>query len=153
MIFNDEMREAVLKAVNELGSQRVLAAETGISPQNINKYVNGKVKTIRQDAWKKLYPKIVKWLPSWPGGFPDNNVTPEAGWSGRREKIFRVRDKITLHLEDSDGISLTLELTGESFKRYNYLGNVTRTMFLSQIDATVKKLLEDVSIEDNELNP
>ena len=62
MRLKSEIAEAIRQAVDELGTQKALADISGVSCKNINKYVNGGVKTIRSEAWQKLLPHIAKYL-------------------------------------------------------------------------------------------
>lgn len=62
MRLKSEIVEAIRLAVDELGTQKALADISDISCKNINKYVNGGVKTIRSEAWQKLLPHIAKYL-------------------------------------------------------------------------------------------
>ena len=68
MRMTKEIQEAMAAAIDEVGSQLLFAKTTGLTVQNVCKYVNGKVKFIRMANWKKLYPHIAGWMPQKPGG-------------------------------------------------------------------------------------
>ena len=153
MKLTKEIREAIAKTVDEMGSQRALSMQTGVSTQNISKYLTERIKTIREDAWKKMYPHIVRWLPSWPGGFPEDGTALDSEWHGTRTKIHMEKEKIELHLEDSDGITFDLKLGKLLTKHYYYMDAVQRSMFLAHINANIKQLLQQVSVDDKVLAP
>jgi len=153
MKLTKEIVEAMAKTIEEMGSQRAFSEQTGIGTQNISKYMNGKVKNIRPEIWKKLYPHIVRWLPSWPGGFPEDGSNIDEQCCAQGVKIFHSDGKISFVVTDSEGISLNLRLEKVSMKKYNYMDSVTRSMFPSRIVAEIKEMLKDVSTDEKMLNP
>lgn len=54
MRLTKEIVEAINLQVDIFGSQKAFAEAVGISPQNLCKYINGEVKTIRPKIWSKL---------------------------------------------------------------------------------------------------
>ncbi|MBO5791695.1 MAG: hypothetical protein J6S54_04405 [Lentisphaeria bacterium] len=62
MRLKQEIIEAIKAAVDDLGTQKALADISGVSCKNINKYINGGVKTIRSEAWQKLLPHIAPYF-------------------------------------------------------------------------------------------
>jgi len=154
MKLTKEILDAMSKAIDEMGSQRIFSQKTGIATQNVSKYMNGKVKNIRPEIWKKLYPHIVRWLPSWPGGLPDDGSDIEDETCQRQSvKIFRTDGKIDFTISDSEGLALNLRLSHVLIKKYNYMDNVSKSMFPSQIIAGIKKLLQDVSVDEELFSP
>ena len=63
MKITEAIREAIGKAVEEAGSQGLLAQKTGISPQNLGKYLTGRVKAIQPRTFQALQPYLAKYLP------------------------------------------------------------------------------------------
>jgi len=63
MKITEAIREAIGKAVEEAGSQGLLAQKTGIAPQNLSKYLTGRVKAIQPRTWQVLQPHLAKYLP------------------------------------------------------------------------------------------
>ena len=63
MKITEAIREAIGKAVEEAGSQALLAHKTGMSSQNICKYIKGQVKAIQPRTWQVLQPYLAKYLP------------------------------------------------------------------------------------------
>lgn len=162
MKLTKDILDAMAKSIDETGSQRLFSQKTGIATQNISKYMNGKVKSIRPELWKKLYPHIVRWLPSWPGGFPEDGAKSEEDRCSKQSvSIYRDREKIDFLITDSEGLTLNLRLEKVLMKQYYYMDSVMRQMFPTQIAAEVKKRLQEVSIDKNmpsrdtsaELNP
>lgn len=149
MKLTKDILDAMAKSIDETGSQRMFSQKTGIATQNISKYMNRKVKSIRPEIWKKLYPHIVRWLPSWPGGFPEDGAKREDDSCSKQSvSIYRDREKIDFLITDSEGITLNLRLEKVLMKQYHYMDSITRQMFPTQIAAEIKKLLQVVSTTD-----
>ena len=62
--FDDTIRQAILRATEIAGSQRAFAETVGITSQNVNKYLHGRVKAISLEAWERLLPHIAPYLPA-----------------------------------------------------------------------------------------
>jgi len=62
MRITGEIREALEKAVANAGGQTEFARMTGISRQNLSKYLHGKIKKFRIESWVKLNPHLVPYL-------------------------------------------------------------------------------------------
>ena len=115
--------------------------------------MNGKVKNIRPEIWKKLYPCIIRWLPTWPGGFPEDGEKLEDDRCSKQSvRIYQDREKIDFLITDSEGITLNLRLEKVLMKKFYYMDNVMRQMFPAQIAAEIKKLLQCVGVDENMLN-
>lgn len=63
MKITEAIREAIGKAVEEAGSQGLLAQKIGIAPQNLSKYLTGRVKAIQPRTFQALQPYLAKYLP------------------------------------------------------------------------------------------
>ena len=62
MKLTSEIVQAIQMAANELGSQSELAEKVGVSKQNINRYISGKIGKVETETWLKLEPHIRKFL-------------------------------------------------------------------------------------------
>lgn len=60
MRITEDIKAAISKAIDESGTQLDFAEESGVSQQNLSKYLGGVVKTIRPATWRLLEPKIRK---------------------------------------------------------------------------------------------
>ena len=62
MKLTEEIRKAIEMAAAEAGSQNELGQKTKIASSLINKYINGRVKSINLRTWKVLYPHLKKYF-------------------------------------------------------------------------------------------
>lgn len=64
MKITPEVREAILKKCHEeSGGARKLAAAAGFTPAQINRYHSGKIRTITEECWTRLFPYVKRYLP------------------------------------------------------------------------------------------
>ena len=64
IVLNDKIRQAIAKAIEEIGGQSELSRRTGISQQSFSKYISGFVNQIGDRTWEALFPYIKKYLSS-----------------------------------------------------------------------------------------
>lgn len=62
MKITKDIREALKKAVIDHGGQSRFAIMVGTTPQNISKYLNGRVTYLRLESWDKLAPHLAPYL-------------------------------------------------------------------------------------------
>ncbi|MEA4862705.1 MAG: hypothetical protein VB042_05305 [Victivallaceae bacterium] len=62
MKINQTIIDALIKAINDLGSQQKIAEVAGVGISNIGKYINGNIKTIRLSTWERLFPLLKTYL-------------------------------------------------------------------------------------------
>lgn len=81
MRITEELKQAILASVDELGTIKKLSEVSGVRPNYISKYLNGSIKTIRPKNWSKLKPHIEDYL----GGYPPvpETITDDMRWSFR----------------------------------------------------------------------
>lgn len=63
MKINEEIFQALRKAVFEAGSQAAFADKSNVSKQNIHRYLKKKVNCIDDDKWEKLEPLLKPHMP------------------------------------------------------------------------------------------
>lgn len=63
MKIDDTIKDAIQKAVEETGGQSALARITGISSQNICRYLSGQIKDLSAASFARLWNQIKKYLP------------------------------------------------------------------------------------------
>lgn len=63
MKLSQEIIQAMKEAVNEIGSQVEFGEKVGNSPQNIHRYLTGKVSKIETETWIKMEPYLREYLP------------------------------------------------------------------------------------------
>ena len=93
--FDGTIRQAVLRACEIAGSQKAFAEATGISPQNISKYLQGRVRSISPKVWKTLFPHIKPYLA---GTTAETLCHDSTGDGSMSEDDFQLN---TLHLLDA----------------------------------------------------
>lgn len=62
ILITDEIRSAIIKAAEALGSQSELGSTTGVNPVYIGRYISGKNKRMSHEAYGKLLPTIMPYF-------------------------------------------------------------------------------------------
>ena len=63
MIITSRMRNAIILAAGKLGGQAKLARISGVSQQNISRYISGHVQNVTPAIWTRLLPSVGDYLP------------------------------------------------------------------------------------------
>lgn len=78
MKITREIRNAIIRAVEEAGSQSALDRISGVSQRNLSRYVSG-IDSMSERTWRDLYPHIKQYLPAdYPVPEPARPVRQEA---------------------------------------------------------------------------
>ncbi len=135
MILDEKIINAIQLAVANAGGQTAFAACVGTTPQNISKYLNGKVKQIRVESWVELLPHIYEYLPkgyvaahdprikttteSWVSSFGDEEIPSDA------LKIELQDRRVSMKSErDDNKIEINLRLTAELIHQWKSMSGV-----------------------------
>jgi hypothetical protein len=63
MRISEPVKHALREAAAKHGSQVRLGKATGVLPENINRYISGKIRRIEHENWSRLEPFLRPWLP------------------------------------------------------------------------------------------
>ena len=64
MRINEEIKNALRKAIDKAGTQEMLAKQAGLKQEIFSKYLHGKVKSMSLEKWLKLSPYLKEFLNS-----------------------------------------------------------------------------------------
>lgn len=78
MKITREIRNAIVRAVEEAGGQSALERISGVSQRNLSRYISG-IDSMSARTWRDLYPYIRQYLPADADVPPPPRQGPEAG--------------------------------------------------------------------------
>jgi len=86
MKITEIIKIALRKAIDDAGSQTNFSQKTGVSDQNISRYLSGKTKEMEYDSFVKIYAEIIKYLPD---NFAMESLYEVYGERIRRKEVLR----------------------------------------------------------------
>ena len=132
--IDNTIKEAIIKASKQLGSQAQLAKAVGVFPASLSRYLNGQIKRINASTWNMLYPAIKDYLPEEYQRTFMNWKTKE-GWMDFNQKYPESYNHITAEIEnlDMEEIAKNSPLFGRSEEFLNTIKLITEKLpYLSQ---------------------
>ena len=104
MRINEEIKKALMQAIEKAGNQELLSAKCGVSQKCLSTYLNNSVKTISYENWIKLRPFLIHYLPlNYYDYIRDNNEEHLLGaFRHLTEKNKEIIITITMMLADKD---------------------------------------------------